>query len=373
MEKNYFFINGKIETLSYFSKKLMDCFSDMGYGVFMSEFYNPHELRRNITGADNTLITFNCIGVSGEEEYRNIWRSNSFKITNILVDHPMYYHDQLVHYRDYACDDYRVICIDSYHAEYVKRYYPDIRDVAFVPIAGSGEDIDLTQVKKEYDVIFTGNFTSCHKFDPYIEQKGPEYAQFYRGIIDDMLSDTKRPLERVCEEHILREFPDSSPDDMRLVMNNLLFVDLYVRFFLRERAIKELYKSGANIKLVGKGFEALGLCGTALMPTAFCLNETAKARISLNVMPWFKGGAHDRVLSSMLVNTLALTDTSEWFSDNFRDGSDIVFYDNMHMENLPDIVTGLLDNPSLLCDIAQKGREKALKSHTWRSRAELIK
>lgn len=366
---NFYFFNGKIETLSYFSRKLMDCLSEMGHRVHMTEFYNPSELATLIGEDNNTLITFNCIGVSGEEEYSPIWKRNNFRIINILVDHPMYYHDQLIHYLDYACDNYKIICIDAYHADYIRRYYPEIPNVAFIPIAGAGEDIDVAHIKKEYDVIFTGNFTQCHTFDKYIERNGEEYANFYRGMIDDLLCDTSRPIEQVCIEHILRELPDSSPADIRLAMSNLMFVDLYVRFFLREQAIRELAKTGVKLRLVGKGFEVLGLKGTALMPTAFCLEEIAKARISLNVMPWFKGGAHDRVLSSMICNTLSLTDTSEWFERNFVGGSELIFYDNMHMEQLPNIVTDLLNNPDKLTEITSMGRKKALENHTWRSRA----
>ena len=49
------------------------------------------------------------------------------------------------------------------------------------------------------------------------------------------------------------------------------------------------------------------------------------ARIALNVMPWFKDGAHDRVFTAMLQGTAALTDDSRYLREECRDGENICF------------------------------------------------
>lgn len=41
------------------------------------------------------------------------------------------------------------------------------------------------------------------------------------------------------------------------------------------------------------------------------------ARIALNVMPWFKDGAHDRVFTAMLQGTAALTDDSRYLREEW--------------------------------------------------------
>ncbi|MEI3201212.1 MAG: hypothetical protein V8S21_04415 [Lachnospira eligens] len=52
----------------------------------------------------------------------------------------------------------------------------------------------------------------------------------------------------------------------------------------------------------------------------------SQAKISLNVMPWFKKGAHDRVFNTMLNGGVALTDTSLFYENTFADGENVLFY-----------------------------------------------
>ena len=49
----------------------------------------------------------------------------------------------------------------------------------------------------------------------------------------------------------------------------------------------------------------------------------SQAKISLNVMPWFKMGAHDRVINTMLYGGVALTDTSLFYENTFADGENV--------------------------------------------------
>lgn len=385
---NFIFINGKIETLSFFSKQLADRLSDMGHSTYIHEFYNGISgLAKHIDTNNTILITFNCIGVSGEEEYMvnsdvSFWRAHNISIINILVDHPLYYHSQLSNPEKYGtnADKYLVICIDRYHLKYLNSYYPEIKNSYFMPLAGSGSEYACSLNKKKYDVIFTGNFTPCSHFDKYIERNGSEYTEFYHGIIDDLLVNTQRPIEEVCISHIMNEIPDAGDNDIRQVMNNMIFIDLYVRFYMREKVIRAVSNAGINLRLVGKGFEAIRLdngktlSGTPLMPTGYCLKETSLAKISLNVMPWFRDGSHDRILSSMMCGAVALTDNSIWLCENFNNMTDICFYDLNDTDGLVSCIFELLDNPAVLTGICSAGHKKALESHTWESRAlEIVK
>ncbi|MBD5157555.1 MAG: glycosyltransferase family 1 protein [Butyrivibrio sp.] len=379
---NFIFFKDKIETLEYFSARLADALSGLGFETYIHGFYGDRAaLFSHIRDGESVLVTFNCIGVSGEPEYISdgvsLWRLHAVTVINILVDHPMYYHEQLEKLAVYASLPERthIVCIDRNHMRYVRSFYPEAVNLHFMVLAGSGEEYAVDFDKKKYDIIFTGNFTPCSHFERFIECNGPEYAVFYRGIIDDMLSDPSRPVEQVCLEHIKREAPDASPYELRFTMSKFLFIDLYVRFYLREKAIAALDAAGFNLVLIGHGFESLRtksgrtLSGKALLPTAHCLKETAFAKISLNVMPGFADGGHDRILSSMLCRTLSLTDTSIWLKENFTDGYDLCFYDITRPEGLVDTAAELLANPEKLYAVTLNGNKKALESHTWESRA----
>lgn len=383
---NFIFIREKIETLSFFSEQLAKELSDLGYHTYIHGFYaDAKELKKHFHGHETVFITFNCIGISGEAEYMatnntSLWRAGNIRIVNILVDHPIYYHDQLSRLEIYgtAKEDYFVICIDRYHLKYFKKYYPEAVHSDFLPLAGSGSEYACQSGRKKYDIIFTGNFTPCGHFEKYIERNGAEYSAFYHGIIDDLLCHTEKPIEDVCISHIIKEIPDATDADIRQVMNNMIFIDLYVRFYIREKIIREIINAGFNLRLVGKGFEAIkpsnkkALSQTALMPTAYCLKETSCSKISLNVMPWFRDGCHDRILSAMLCGALSLTDSSIWLSENFKDMTDICFYDPNRTDKLISKIHYLTDNPDILESISAAGHQKALKAHTWKSRAARI-
>ena len=103
-----------------------------------------------------------------------------------------------------------------------------------------------------------------------------------------------------------------------------------------------------------------------------CAEAIADARISLNVMPWFKDGTHDRVFTAMLQHTLSLTDDSRYLRENFTDKKELVFYSLEKREELPELVKKLLEKPEKCMEIAERGYESAVQEHTWKQRAEAI-
>ncbi len=381
MAVDYILLDGKIETLSFFSHKLADSLKMLGYTVYVYNMDSLSDLVKYIEPDHTILITFNCIGLSDEPEITlnntHIWQQYHVKAINILVDHPMYYHEQLMNRCGYSNPDIflNIICIDRYHLSYLNNYYSFIKNSSFMPLAGSSGSMPC---EKTHKIIFTGNYTPASTFDKYIKRNGPEYEIFYRDIIDELLLDTNKTIEEVCIKHIKDNVCDASDADLSMLMSKMIFIDLYVRFYIREKVIRTIADSGLDIVLIGKGFEAIKckkqtiLHGTELLPTTFCLDETAKSLISVNIMPWFKDGSHDRILSSMLCNTLSFTDGSKWLSENFENKKDLVFYDNMNIDEIPYMLSDLLANPDILAEISENGHKKALEHHTWHSRAKEI-
>ena len=98
------------------------------------------------------------------------------------------------------------------------------------------------------------------------------------------------------------------------------------------------------------------------MNSAACVQAMRDARIALNVMPWFKDGAHDRVFTAMLQGTVALTDDSRYLREECRDGENICFYSLRALEQLPDQVVSLLEDPVRMAELAERGRMWMLRS-----------
>ena len=102
--------------------------------------------------------------------------------------------------------------------------------------------------------------------------------------------------------------------------------------------------------------------------TEGCLNALANAKISLNVMPWFKDGAHDRVYSAMCNGALCLTDPSRFMREDLLEGENVIFYSLKEYEKLPDRICQLLSQEGKREKIAEGGKEHAMKNHVWSER-----
>ena len=166
-----------------------------------------------------------------------------------------------------------------------------------------------------------------------------------------------------------------APDDFRLVMHKMIFIDLYVRNYWRGMVIKTLAGAGITVDVIGKGWEELecsAMQNVRIHPqtdSLTCLGQLSHAKISVNVMPWFKDGAHDRVFNSILNGAVCVSDTSRYLSEELKEGEGVSYYDLKHLEQLPVKVKDLLADEKQMRDIAMRGVEKTAEKHTWAQRA----
>jgi spore maturation protein CgeB len=78
----------------------------------------------------------------------------------------------------------------------------------------------------------------------------------------------------------------------------------------------------------------------------------------------------ERIANMMLSKTVVLTDKSDYLTEHFTDGTDIVFFDREQLEHLPETIKSLLADESGRRRIAEAGYQNALEHHTWRERAQ---
>lgn len=408
-ERVIFFKNA-VETLGSFSEQIAIEFEHQGIETYFIDYdylYQTMEgLSRFAEKGKVALLTFNFIGLSGEEiflteEGRYIWEEYDARILNILVDHPMYYHTKL----EKIYRNMQVFCIDREHVNYIERFYQHV-NVTFLPSAGNVRtDIDMPFLrgreqmssgvvyrdyeeiwdyeiklkdleKRDWDVVFTGNYVPTYLFEKSLKGQGEEYQKFYQGMIDDLLAQPQQVMDEVLEYHIKRELGEVSETDLREILGNLIFIDQWVRSELRSRVLSSLINHDIVIYAVGADWD-LFPCkkpwnmkrSRGMVSSAECVEIIRNARISLNVMPWFRDGAHDRVFTAMLQKTVSVTDESQYLKEHFTDGEDIVFYSLDETEMLAERIQNLLESPNEMDRIAQNGYEHAFQEDTWRTRA----
>ena len=376
-------ICGGVETLTFFSMEMARVFEEMGYAVFCydlnCEENDSRRLRKFLRTGETAMITFNFQGLEKEEGVYTqregyIWDEYRIPCYNIAADHPYYYHDRL---RELP-EKYYHISIDRQQEAYFKAYYPEYRSLGFLPLAGTKYAGEI-KGERTTKVLFTGNYTPPSFCDTYINGINEEYARFYRGIIQELIENPEQTVEAVEKKHCLRELGNVSHEDLRLVFHRMIFIDLYVRNYFRGAVVRTLVEAGIPVDVMGKGWEKLECAGKEnlrIHPQAdseMCLKELAKAQISINVMPWFKDGAHDRVFNSILNGAFCLSDTSRYLCRELEEGEGISYYDLRHLERLPEKVTEILQKKEQMQEIMARGDRKIQKKHTWRQRAEILR
>lgn len=402
-----------VETLHFFSDRLAEEYVKLGYEVRLIRIHEPffgtEKIIDFIKGQETVMITFNFHGIQREAIFHTpegelLWDKYDVSCINIIVDHPFYYYEEL----QYLPKRYLQICIDEDHTDYMKEFYPEIALGETMPLAGcdyrdsfSGgralslrEDVidpskDIPNVypkslgrqpiaSRSTSVVFTGCYTSPDFFLPYMKRNGEEYDAFYHGILDDLMAAPDQCIHTVYLRHLNRELPELTKEDLKNVMNKMIFLDLWIRFTFRGKAIQTLLEADIPVHCIGAGWDKLPakkkntLTHTEYSDTAVCLKAISEAKISLNVMPWFKRGAHDRIYSSMLNGAVCVTDKSRYLTEHFTDGDMLRYYDLKNLSALPEIVTNLLERPDTMQQLANRAQAYAKEHLTWKQYAKKL-
>ncbi len=384
--KKIMFFEGDIETQGYFSRQIAEAMQGLGHEVFIYDLSKPwnstEKFFRFFERGNTVLINFNFHGMSGEEYFldengRTMWDALNIPSYNIVVDHPMYYH----HFIEKVPSNYHQISIDRNHEKYMQRFFPEIQLESFLPLAGTKLYPNKSNAPitcRKYDVMMVGNYCPPQTFEQYITRINDEYTAFYYGMIDDLLANPERTVEEVAEAHLLDEVGEVAEDELKKAMAALTFIDLYVRYTVRGQAVQQLVDGGVKVHVFGDGWERLpckqqkNLIVMNNLDSVGCLKKLSQSKISLNVMPWFKDGAHDRIFNTMLNGAVCLTDSSVYLDSILHDGTDCSIYSLKKKERLPEIVEALLAAPDKMQAIADAGYEMASKGHTWMHRAEVL-
>lgn len=393
MDRMAIFGRRAVETLEYFSKELAGAFERFGYEIFWLDFemlgLSVWKLGQAVRGKEAVFVTFNFIGLSGEEQLwdfdddgmpnDSFWDKQGIRCLNIMVDHPIYYYKALQH----PPADMQTFCIDREHTAYMKRFYADI-PCAFLPIAGNGpliSDIEpfAQWEARPYQVVFTANYVRADSIEKQLDHLEPEYRDFYYEIIEALIQHPEKGLLETAEAYLRREIPDINDKGVRMAMSSMPAVDLWIRTYFREKTVRILADGGIPVHLFGKDWEQMDvkhpknlICSGRMVSSEECMQAMAQAQIALNTMPWFKDGAHDRVFSAMLQGAAALTDTSRYLQEQFYGDDTIIYYDLRKLEELPELVHKMQKRLEWLYSIACRGKAAAEKMHTWEQRAEVL-
>lgn len=385
IQKIILFTKG-IETLWFFSEQMGKTFELLGYEVFYfdqcKEYRSLSDLIWFCEPGVTAAVSFNFDGCAGEDyfidsEGVSFFDARDVLFINIVVDHPLYYHK----FVPYLPKRYIQISIDREHEAYLERFFPDITRGPFMPLGGTSlyENGRLPGFdERECDIVFAGNYNPPSLFEPMIHRHGAEYAEFYYDIIHDLIEHPWKSMDTTIIEHMKRDVEDLDAEGLKENLPNMSFIDLYVRHYFRGEVVKTLVDNGFRVYCFGAGWDQLpcrhreNIVNGSVLDSLGCLQQIARSRLSLNVMPWFKDGAHDRVFNSMLNGAVCLSDGSRYLDEILEDGRHFVRYDLADLEALPEKVERVLGDRKLWEYMSGQGYRLAEEEHTWANRARFL-
>lgn len=368
------------DSYRYFSRSLSDALTAAGHRVtlFSTATEAPEAMERFVGLSFDAIFDFNStLPRLLMEEGGYFLDQIHAPFYDILLDHPLYHHDSLKQ----GLSDFHVLCLDENHRQYCRACYPHISSANLFPVTGEDQaPHDPSYPQKRIDVLFCGTYTNYREVEASIKTCPPVLGDLTKRLISIMQEDDSLTQEAALyallpsleEAELIQEtFP--------LHMQACFLCDSYLRAQKRERLLLALAQKNIPLTLCGNGFQSspladfkhVSILDDIAFADTFLLFRNAK--ITLNLLPEFKNGAHDRIFSAMLNHSLCLTDASDYLKKQFTDGKDLIFYDARHPKNLAEQIFELLASPQTIARISQEGYFRAKERHSWQARvADLL-
>lgn len=335
--------------MNFMLNEIEKSFIEYGYEIINIDFNND-----NISDIDpkkDIIITMNSRDLL---RFIDKYKLQNITCYDILIDHPL----SLNCYHIISkIDNYIPIVVDTEHKEFLMKEY-NVKSY-FIPLGGTKLNYVLPYRKKIDQICFMGL--------PHGRRiPGMNLNNDQKLIFDHLVRNPDLTMHQSC--NILK------------IDHNINFtiVDKLIRGYFREQALKELIENDIPVAIMGSGWDAniykrKNVTKYDYGSTKDCLNLINSSKLTLNVMPWFKDGGHDRLFNAYANNSLCLTDKSKYLIENFKNKKDIVFYDLKNLKRLPELARYYLDNPDEAEEIADAGMNKVLTYHLWKHRTkELI-
>jgi len=363
----------------YFGDALGEVLKSLGHSVeyFKNEEDDLDDLEQYIGQQFDCIIDFNsdlpCALMDDDSFFLDHIDAPFF---DILLDHPLYHHDTLKS----KLKNFNVICLDQNHKDYVLKYYPHIKSVLVTPMTGElafGVDsIDWDSFEnRPFDVLFSGTYTAPTRIEASILKLPDMIKDNVYTLIEMMKADSGLTIEKAVDALASNEIYDYINSDKPLHTQIFYLADTYIRCLNRKALVESLDKNVSGLHLFGNLWEELDLKHATIhreIPFNLTFTVFNKAKISVNIMPNFKAGCHDRVFSGQLNGAAALTDATTLLLKEYKDKESILFYDLNNIEETASIVDSALSDLTTLKKIAQNGYEIASKNHTWANIANII-
>lgn len=370
--KKILFLSSKdicYSSTAYFEKRISDELNNTGIQVTHIKVPKASDMAYAIlkpyfdAGYDAVIDINSRIPVI---RYNNEYLLNYFNIPvwHYILDHPLYHYEAL----SAAIHNFNIICLDINHKTLIKESFPHIKSVHVMPLAAdnykslqhksdfhlyTADDIVSGYFKRPDSLIFTGTYTDPVKTSLlYSSKNSIDNHPLFTLLLEKPALTQEAAVKELVKANILNT--DQKP--IEYLYNNFL-VDVFLQAVIREEIITQIIKNHIDIIIYGHGWDAfVDKCDILAPDISKYLHIRpeisydklpqiyASSQISVNQMPWFKYGIHDRIPLSLINGCLCLSDTSDYFTDvlNIKTNHGIHTYSLEALDSMPDILNMLL-------------------------------
>lgn len=288
---------------------------------------------------------------------------------NFIFDHPIWMQEQL------RCvpERYYVLTHDRNYVAFIKKYDVAVKDAYLLP-PGGREPVWADNDKRMYDVVFLGTYGNYRgKLDVIAD-----CARERRFLAARFLLYMKQAPNITAEDALKRALAyygmELNPEEFLKLFGEMKEVIQCIMYYYREKVVEEILKAGIELHVFGDSWKESPFAQNPFLKrheAAYgeaALQVLGNAKISLNIMAWHKDGFTERIADSMLSGAVVVSDYSTQLKEFY--GEETVLFDLRKLEELPEVLKGLLSDEDRRRSLSEAARRKAHASATWEVRAK---
>jgi spore maturation protein CgeB len=307
------------------------------------------------------------------EQGLNFWDVLKIPHLSILMN-PSFYSTMLVN------SPYSILsCVDRSDCEVIAE--SGFGHVFFWPHAVERELAFDEKEKRIYDVVFLG---SCYDFESLRvawQQRNPaSLNKVLDDAIDLIFSDEKISLAQALVAAWQVSNLNPQGVDFATLYN---YLDNYTRGKDRVELIMSIKNAKVHVFGELSASNAVGILSwkqylasqsnvTVHPSVSFKegLEILKHSKITLNSMPFFRDGSHERIFTGLACGSVPMTSESKYLHEQFEDGKELLFYQALKRHEVNAKINDLLNNEKTRHEMASRGREIVMQRHTWDQRVK---
>ena len=294
---------------------------------------------------------------------------------HFIFDHPLWMKEHL----EQGPKEYYIFTHGKDYQNFVTRYFGDrVKACYLLPPAGNddGGGADLWERARNLDVTFVGTWYDYRERLAFIRNTKTKERYLANRFLLIMKKNPKLRAEEAFMQALSDYGISLGDEDFKNVLFDLKQVCFAIMTYYREKVMQTLLEEGLTIHVYGESWKKSpltrfdGLICHPQVTVEESIEVWKDSKVSLNVMSWHKGGFTERIANMLLCGTVAVSDVSDYLTENFVDGKELLLFDLKEVNVLADRIKGILADEKLRRQIARAGCEKGRRLHTWERRTD---